>query len=273
MEGDSASSRSLPSGTDTLTARDGVLPWLMAWKDIQNDPQALASVQWAGVKKLDRAVYKLAILYSGRVSHLHDLVRQRIIFDNLEDLRACVEAISKNSDLDVMSLRNHFDERYDARHTAGYRDVVLRMRVRTEATIDLGLSGHVVELQLAHRKMAMLLNPQQHARYLDYKGSMYATPRILSCISCISCIISCIHPPSRSRVARESRQPTPARTRVNPPVYPAPSTSVTFDLATVHGQGVGVTDSVAVAGRGVGGRGGGRCDTVWSNAWRSVWYR
>jgi len=202
----------------------GSMPCLMAWRQIQEDPEALASVQWGGVKKLDCAVRKMAMCYSGRASQLRDLVRQRIVFDSLEHLRACVEAIFQDCDLEILRFRNRFDVSYDAHATAGYRDVVMILRLRTQATVVLGLAGHLVELQLALRQMAVHLHPQQHRRYLDFKVSMLSQGvRVRH------------HTHSSSEV-------WPMRTATTTPR----TTTATPDVAQVLWDGAGVVDAAAV---------------------------
>ena len=89
-----------------------------------------------------------------------DLVRQRIVFENLSDLCACIEAIHLDRELEIVRMKNRFDLGYDGLVTAGYRDVVMTLRATTEATRSQGLSGHTVELQLAHKQMAFCSAPR-----------------------------------------------------------------------------------------------------------------
>jgi hypothetical protein len=58
--------------------------------------------------------------------------------------------------------------------TAGYRNVLLRVRVCTETTEEFGVSGYVCELQLAHGEMSQHLSPTQHKCYLGYKNATIA---------------------------------------------------------------------------------------------------
>ena len=84
------------------------------------------------------------------VSLLVDLCRQSIVFDDLQNLAACLEAISSDPEARVVRVKNRFDPSYDGNETAGYRSVSLNLKLVTSATIDLGVDLHVCELQLLH---------------------------------------------------------------------------------------------------------------------------
>jgi hypothetical protein len=144
---------------------------LMKWCQVQGT-ELEDRVCWPRIKHLDkRGLHKLLFFYHGDVSKLCDLVRQRIVFDSLTDLCRCLEEIFRNPRLKVVCLKNRFDTDADMSRTAGYRDVLVRLCVCTETTEEVGVSGHVCEMQLAHREMSLHLSPAQHKRYLDYKNA------------------------------------------------------------------------------------------------------
>jgi len=144
---------------------------LMKWCQVRGT-ELEHRVCWPRLKHLDnRGLHKLLFFYQGDVSKLCDLVRQRIVFDSLTDLCRCLEEIYRNPRLKVVCLKNRFDTDADMSRTAGYRDVLVRVCVCTETTQEFGVSGHVCELQLAHREMSLHLSPAQHKRYLDYKNA------------------------------------------------------------------------------------------------------
>jgi ppGpp synthetase/RelA/SpoT-type nucleotidyltranferase len=149
----------------------GGRPELRAWSEIQEDPAARCRVRWPDIKHVDQALRK-GILYNGNILRLVDLVRQRIIFTRLSDICECLDAIDNDPDLQILRVKNRFDPNIDAHWTAGYRDVVLVLRVVTPVTTMLGISGHCCELQLAHQDMANLITPSQHSRYLRYRSVM-----------------------------------------------------------------------------------------------------
>ena len=139
--------------------------------ELQADAAAYARVPWAEIKHVDQALRK-SILNHGNISRLHDIVRQRIIFESLGDICKCLDLIAANPDLRIVSIKNGFDSSSDARRSAGYRQVVVLLQVVTEQTKIMGVSNFVCELLLAHRDMVVLLNPAQHDRYLEYRNVM-----------------------------------------------------------------------------------------------------
>jgi hypothetical protein len=144
---------------------------LMKWCQVRGT-ELEDRVCWPRLKHLDnRGLHKLFFFYHGDASKLCDLVRQRIVFDSLTDLCRCLEEIYRNPRLKVVCFKNRFDTDADMSRTAGYRDVLVRVCVCTETTQEFGVSGHVCELQLAHREMSLHLSPAQHKRYLDYKNA------------------------------------------------------------------------------------------------------
>lgn len=142
---------------------------LKLWTDIENDDEALARVCWTAIKHVDLAQQKATLYQEGNISRICDIVRERIIFDSLEDILTCVNMIANDPDLHIIKITNRFDPDADISTTAGYRDVVLKLRVVSEATNILGVSGHCCELQLAQREIVSLITPSQHHRWVVYK--------------------------------------------------------------------------------------------------------
>ena len=68
-------------------------------------------------------------------------------------------------------MRNLLDGSREPWENAGYRDVTVWLRLVTPVTRWLGVSGFVCEVQLAHRDLVALLNPQQHERYIRYTSA------------------------------------------------------------------------------------------------------
>ena len=146
---------------------------LMAWTDIERDPLSLACVQWPLLKHVDRSVYNVSFFYHGDVSRLTDVVRQRLIFRSLADLESCLATILKDRELEVAGVKNAYCIHTDAFKTAGYRDMVLQLKLRNSATGFFGVSMHVCELQLVHSEMAGLYQDDRHRRILTYKDIMF----------------------------------------------------------------------------------------------------
>ena len=126
------------------------------WAELRRDAAALGRVQWAGLKSTERALEKLLRCYSNDPSQLLDCCRQRIVFDGPAGVLACLEAAARDPDVVVVRVKNRLHGGYDARQTAGYRDVLLNVRVDTPETRRLGIETHVCEVQLALAAFASL---------------------------------------------------------------------------------------------------------------------
>ena len=79
---------------------------------------------------------------------LVDVCRQCIVFQDGLDLVRCLRAIGDDSEVVIVRVKNRLDPRYDTRASAGYRDVLVNLRMQTPATAALGMAGHVCEVQL-----------------------------------------------------------------------------------------------------------------------------
>ncbi|EKX32814.1 hypothetical protein GUITHDRAFT_121010 [Guillardia theta CCMP2712] len=139
------------------------------WVDAKHNPDLLQRIKWANLKSVDRAIEKLSRSYDFHVCRLVDIVRQCIVFEDLEDLTRCLHAITEDERVEVMRVKNRFDGSYDPRQSGGYRDVCLNVRVVTERTKRLGVAGHVCELVLAMRGIYAIKEEAEHSRYLRYK--------------------------------------------------------------------------------------------------------
>jgi hypothetical protein len=145
---------------------------IMPWADIECDSAALARVLWDELKHVDRAMHNLAIFHAGDVSKLTDLVRQRIVFQSLSDIHACLKCIAQNEEIEVLSIANGYDPQSDAAKIAGFREVVVSLRIISKSTVFFCLTRFVCELQLCHFEFDRQLTPARHSRLLRYKDTM-----------------------------------------------------------------------------------------------------
>lgn len=142
----------------------------LLWSEVEGTA-AEARVQWAELKKPERAVEKLIRSYNGRTWLLLDIVRQGLVFENAWELRMCVQLILEDSDVRVVRSKNRLRPDYDTWRSAGYRDVNLAFQITTSATRDLGLDRHVLELQLMLLDMAKLKTDEGHRRYIEFRDA------------------------------------------------------------------------------------------------------
>ena len=78
----------------------------------------------SSLKPTERALEKLLRCYDCDPSRLLDCCRQRIIFDNVENIITCLEVIHGDTDLKVLRMKNMLDSNFDPRVTAGFRSFI-----------------------------------------------------------------------------------------------------------------------------------------------------
>ena len=94
------------------------------------------------------------------VSRLVDICRQCIIFRSVQDLQACISAISSDPSIVTVRAKHRMDPHEGASaSSAGYRDIVLNLRLVSPRTMELGVETHVCEVQLILEFFARLKVP------------------------------------------------------------------------------------------------------------------
>jgi len=151
------------------------------WKTVRANPRAQREIMWGELKDRARAIDKVLRFYDGDVSKVLDICRQTIVFDNIEDLSHCVAVMRQDKEVQVVRVKNRMDpeEQGGGEHTskvyAGYRDVALNLKFKTEEAEGLGIDGHVCEVRLVYKELAQMLQGQRgqgrHQRYIEYRNS------------------------------------------------------------------------------------------------------
>jgi hypothetical protein len=90
------------------------------------------------------------------VSRLVDVCRQSIVFQTVDNITVCLESIARDPDIRVLRVKNRLDPGFDARLSAGYRDLALNLQIVSAQTKALGIDSHVCELQLMLQSVAEL---------------------------------------------------------------------------------------------------------------------
>ncbi len=67
-----------------------------------------------------------------------DVCRFALVFDHAWDLTALLELICADMEVEVVGAKNRLQEDYDARLSAGFRDVHLNVRMTTPEAVRLG---------------------------------------------------------------------------------------------------------------------------------------
>jgi hypothetical protein len=152
---------------------------IQPWANFKSYAEAAQSqgVQWDGLKHVDRAMYNLALFHTGDVSKLTDIVRQKMLFKTLGDLCTCLECITQDEEIEIVSIKNGYDPQSDAADSVGFRDVLVSLRIVSKATVFFRLTEFLCEIQLCHIEFSSKLTAACHARLLSYKDTMRTSCR------------------------------------------------------------------------------------------------
>uniref|UniRef100_A0A7S0W7E2 Uncharacterized protein n=1 Tax=Hemiselmis tepida TaxID=464990 RepID=A0A7S0W7E2_9CRYP len=135
------------------------------------DIDSMEMVKWPKIKTPERAIEKLMRSYGGDVSRLVDVSRQTIVFESLDDLASCFIAICRDSEVDIVRVKNRLDTGYRSSASAGYRDMNINLRLKSQAAIDNGINSHICEVQLILKAFAELKSAEGHARYVAFRNT------------------------------------------------------------------------------------------------------
>ena len=140
-------------------------------------------VKWSGIKALRRAVEKAVRSYRHDSSRLMDIVRQSLVFADLQSLTRCLEDMVQDPEVQLVQIKNRMDPECDSRASsrapgpfgsqapsAGYRDVCVSLRLLTPAVVAAGAWGHVCEVQLMLLSVAQVKTAEGHARYVAFRN-------------------------------------------------------------------------------------------------------
>ena len=111
----------------------------------EGSPQ-MAWVRWAEPKRAARAAEKAVRVYGGDVSRLTDLARQCVVYETAAGLAAGLRGVARDREVAVVRVKSRLRGDYDSGATAGYRDVIVNLRLRCAAALAAGVAGHVCEV-------------------------------------------------------------------------------------------------------------------------------
>jgi hypothetical protein len=122
-------------------------------------------------------------------SHLVDICRQTIIFEDMSSLAECLRVIRLDQEVRVVRIKNRLDPAYNARLSAGYRDLAINMTLASDEVMAMGLEAHVCEVQL-------ILLPMYQLKVSTWMPHQLPVVIILkypvSCMSASFCSFHCI---------------------------------------------------------------------------------
>lgn len=140
----------------------------VAWDDAQH-LQRMEKGEGLSLKSVDRIIEKLTRSYNCDVAVILDLVRQCIVFENVNDMLSAVQFLCNDPDIQVQRIKNRLSASYDA-SLFGYRDILVNCCITSNAAHQLRLSGHVCELQLILRQFMDHKTLEGHKRYVEFRN-------------------------------------------------------------------------------------------------------
>jgi hypothetical protein len=139
------------------------------WQDVEGDSVKRSRVKWPPLKKYKRGIEKLARVYGGDVSRLVDITRFSLYFDSFTDLTLALGVIVGDFEIKVERVKSRMSLEFDGKSSAGYRDILLNVRLCTKTTGMLGCDTHICEIQLILRSFGELKTAQGHERYAMFR--------------------------------------------------------------------------------------------------------
>jgi hypothetical protein len=106
-----------------------------------------AWVRWAEVKGVERAAEKAVRAYGGDPSRILDAARQCIVHDDPAGVAAGLRAIAADGEVALVRVKSRLRGDYDAAATAGYRDVLVNVRLLSAEAARCKVYGHVCEVR------------------------------------------------------------------------------------------------------------------------------
>lgn len=108
-------------------------------------------------------------MYNGDVSRLSDVCRFSLYFDTFTDLTQALGIIVTDTDIKVERVKCRLSVNFDASHTAGYRDIMLNLKISNDYICALGCETHACEVQLVLRSFGELKTASGHNHYVLFR--------------------------------------------------------------------------------------------------------
>jgi len=100
-----------------------------------------------------RAVQKCQRVYGDDPSLLLDICRELLVFEHLGDLLSMLQRLRQDPDIVIVRIKNRLHPTYDATMSAGYRDVLVNVKIQNAVTTSLNVHHHIAEVQLIPRSV------------------------------------------------------------------------------------------------------------------------
>jgi hypothetical protein len=127
-----------------------------------------------GVKSIERGMEKVDFAYGGDVSRLLDVCRERIVFESLEDMGDCLEALMADPEVSVVRVKSSMTRPgLNPVVNTGLQFISVNMRIQNSQTKRLAVSAHVCEVLFMLRGAAQA-SIEQHKDYIGFRNGLAA---------------------------------------------------------------------------------------------------
>ena len=95
-----------------------------------------------------------------------------MVFESVGDMVLMMRALGQDPEIKVVLIKNRMVASHDSISMAsgGYRDVLIRLCVQNEVTMDLGISNHICELQFLLKEFYMYKSQVGHEHYVAFRN-------------------------------------------------------------------------------------------------------
>ncbi|EKX40890.1 hypothetical protein GUITHDRAFT_113149 [Guillardia theta CCMP2712] len=128
-------------------------------EELQNSHGSTARFHETPMKSFEASYEKILRKYHGAVARHTDLVRQSIVFERIQDITDCLQVLSRDREVVIVSLTNRLAVGDDSRHLGQVRDVCLKVRLVTEQSRFYGTCAFVCELRLVLARLQAAATP------------------------------------------------------------------------------------------------------------------
>lgn len=123
-------------------------------------------------KPLARATQKADTAYAGDVSRLLDICRERIVFEKLQDLTDCLEAVRCDEELIIVRIKSSMTKPgLKPVINSGLGFISINVRIDNCQTRKLAIHTHVCELQLMLKGFAETMSRSSHKDYIQARNT------------------------------------------------------------------------------------------------------
>jgi hypothetical protein len=124
------------------------------------------------IKPLARATQKADTAYAGDVSRLLDVCRERIVFEKLQDLADCLQAVHDDEEFIIVRIKSSMGKSgVKPVINSGLGFISINLMIDNNQTRKLAIHTHVCELQFTLKGFAETISRSSHSDYIRARNT------------------------------------------------------------------------------------------------------